>query len=565
MARARRLVSSMCLLTVVASCTLVESYNAETSGLCESGLKACGDRCVGHDDPVTGCGNPDCAPCLLPNATATCGGGACKVASCAAGFDDCDGVAANGCEANLDNDVLNCASCGRGCARSHASGVCVRGQCAIGTCDPGYADCNTSFPDGCEAKLDNDPGACGRCGNACAAGRTCSQGQCLEASRVVSGPASRHACAILSDNSLRCWGNDDYGQIGDNATCSGAGSCVTASAVQVEGNLVDVAAVATGEKHTCAVTRSGVVSCWGSNASGQLGLGSDTSTRPIPQQLTAFSGSSRVTSLTAGANHTCALTNDGAVWCWGDNSSGQVGNGSPSATVTTPTPVVGGDAGVSIVSLAAGAAHTCAARADGQVLCWGDDSKGQLGDSGAAPDSCGSGASAAPCARAPVTMATINDGVNVACGGDFTCVIRHNGFTEWCTGDGALGQLGNGGTSGSAVPVQLANPGGLGQLSSPQAGGSHACSLLATNATLWCWGSNARDQLFAASPTDEPTPITVGAVGGVVQVALGLDFSCAMITGALVRCVGDNSVGQLGLGQPDANPHPAPAPVSGLP
>src|SRR5438105_6358413 len=139
MERVRRLAPSLCLLTVV-SCTIVESYDAETNRLCAAGHKACGDQCVPLDDPATGCGSPSCSPCALANATASCGFVACKVASCANGFDDCDGVAANGCEANLDNDVLNCSSCGRGCARAHTAGVCVRGQCAIGTCNPGYAD-----------------------------------------------------------------------------------------------------------------------------------------------------------------------------------------------------------------------------------------------------------------------------------------------------------------------------------------------------------------------------------------------------------------------------------------
>jgi alpha-tubulin suppressor-like RCC1 family protein len=229
--------------------------------------------------------------------------------------------------------------------------------------------------------------------------------------------------------------------------------------------------------------------------------------------------------------------------------------------VAAPFQVLGADGGVPAVSIAAGTSHTCAARGDGHVSCWGDDSKGQLGDDGAATGTCASG----PCATVPVTMATITDGVSVACGADFSCVIRHNDFSEWCAGNGALGQLGNGGASGSPVPVQLASVGGLGELSSPQAGGGHACAQIATNASLWCWGDNARGQLFTSTPTQEASPTPVGAIADVVQVALGADFSCVMTTGAVVRCVGANDQGQLGLSSTDPNPHPTPAPVIGLP
>jgi alpha-tubulin suppressor-like RCC1 family protein len=233
--------------------------------------------------------------------------------------------------------------------------------------------------------------------------------------------------------------------------------------------------------------------------------------------------------------------------------------------VSSPVQVVGADAGVLVVSLAAGASHTCAARSDGVVLCWGDDSKGQLGDNGAAPSSCPNGQDAGPCAQTPVAMATIDDGVSVTCGADFTCVIRHRDFSEWCAGNGALGQLGTGTTGGSKVPVQLASVGGLGALSSPQAGRGHACSLLASNASLWCWGDNGRDQLFDGTHADFPSPTPVSAVADVVQIALGLDFSCIMTTGAVVRCAGDNSVAQLGRGLADGTAHPELAPVSGLP
>src|SRR4051794_27188408 len=109
MERARRLISSLWLPALIVSCTLVESYDVDTNRRCPGGHKACGDKCVALDDPATGCASATCAPCDLPNATAACGESACKVVACANGFDDCDGVATNGCEANLNNDVLNCA------------------------------------------------------------------------------------------------------------------------------------------------------------------------------------------------------------------------------------------------------------------------------------------------------------------------------------------------------------------------------------------------------------------------------------------------------------------------
>ena len=174
-----------------------------------------------------------------------------------------------------------------------------------------------------------------------------------------------HTCARRNDSSVRCWGRNDDGEIGNNTLIDSA----EPAAVSGPSSALTVVA---GDFHTCAVLNDGSASCWGRNDLGQLGDGTTTD-RQVP---TAASGLFGVASLGAGNDHTCALLADGTARCWGDNLSGQLGDGTTSQRLT-PVAVFG-LAGA--VAISASTSHTCAVLADGATRCWGDNAFSQLGD-----------------------------------------------------------------------------------------------------------------------------------------------------------------------------------------
>ncbi|MFZ5890040.1 MAG: protein kinase domain-containing protein [Myxococcota bacterium] len=146
---------------------------------CSASEKACGEQCLSRDRPDYGCGNASCAPCLTQNATPRCNSEArCDIALCHKGFDDCDGNAANGCEADIRLDPDNCGACKRRCPElPHAERGCGD-VCTIWRCHAGHRDCNGEMQDGCEISVANDSKNCGHCGVKCAPGQRCREGRC---------------------------------------------------------------------------------------------------------------------------------------------------------------------------------------------------------------------------------------------------------------------------------------------------------------------------------------------------------------------------------------------------
>src|SRR5262249_34768238 len=203
------------------------------------------------------------------------------------------------------------------------------------------------------------------CSGAVAAAPSRSRQASETATAITAG--SYHTCALTSAGGVECWGNNRYGELGDGTRVS------RATPVLVSGLASGVTAIGGGNDHTCAVMSDGSVKCWGHNDSGQLGNG----TRADRLTPVTVSGLGGVTAIAGGDSHTCALTRSGGVECWGQNDNGQLGDGTTTGHLT-PAAVSGLGSGV--VAIGAGNAHSCALTSAGAVECWGFNGNGELGD-----------------------------------------------------------------------------------------------------------------------------------------------------------------------------------------
>jgi alpha-tubulin suppressor-like RCC1 family protein len=177
-----------------------------------------------------------------------------------------------------------------------------------------------------------------------------------------------HTCAVRLEGGVNCWGLNDNGQLGDTTTTE------QHVPVRVKGLTSRVVAIAAGDAHTCVVTDEGGVRCWGDNTSGQLGDGTTTA-RHAPVRVNGLT--SGIAAVAAGSFHSCALNTAGGVKCWGDNSFGQIGDGTTTRR-HAPVAVLGLTSGVD--ALDGGNLHSCAAIAPAVLKCWGINTFGQLGD-----------------------------------------------------------------------------------------------------------------------------------------------------------------------------------------
>ncbi len=330
-----------------------------------------------------------------------------------------------------------------------------------------------------------------------------------------------HVCAMAASGGLLCWGGNTNFQLG-------RGDAIGLSApVPVLGLSSSAVAIAVGGNHACAVTTAGAVWCWGYDGSGQLGNGLiGAVSYPVQSLLT-----SGATGITAGRTHTCALTSGGAVLCWGNNSEGQLGNGAPGGFSITPVAVTGLSSGVAAVRTSSRSDNTCVLTTAGGVLCWGWNFYGQLGN-GSRTDS-----------RVPVAVSGLASGVrDVATGGGHACAVTTSGGVL-CWGSNDAGQLGNGSSSDATIPVAVP---GLPSIVAVTAGGSHTCALAASGG-VYCWGGNFYGQLGDGTANASRTPVAVtGLASDVVSLSAGRYHTCALLSGGDARCWGYNASGGLG-------------------
>ncbi len=351
---------------------------------------------------------------------------------------------------------------------------------------------------------------------------------------------SGHTCAIMQNGSVLCWGKNSSGQLGNGGFVNSTTPVpVTGISTAVTTTLGSVAA---GGHHTCARIQDGTVRCWGTNFAGQLGDGTTTqSSTPV-----TVSGVSSAILIAAGNLHSCVFLSDASVRCWGSNNAGQLGNGSftDSSTPVTPTgsPTFGG-------GLTAGLFHTCGARADLTIQCWGNDGAGQLGNG-----------TAAGISTTPVTVLGVNSTTSDHAGdaGNFhTCAVVAGGAVK-CWGANFAGQLGNGTTADSSTPVMVA---GISNATKVGAGQNHSCVVL-SDGTVRCWGANFNGQLGDGTTTNSLTPVQVSGITTAMQVAAGSDHTCALLSDGTIKCWGANVNGQLGNGTTTNSL--IPVPVTGI-
>jgi hypothetical protein len=339
---------------------------------------------------------------------------------------------------------------------------------------------------------------------------------------VAAGGA--HSCAVTSTGGAKCWGANESGQLGDGTTTG------RDRAVDVAGLSSGVDSVAGGLSFACALTTGGAAKCWGSNASGQLGDGSATDR----SQPVAVSGlGSGVAAISAGWAHTCALLAGGAVKCWGDNTYGQLGDGTTTGSAT-PVDVTGLSEGAT--AIATGGYFTCARTTAGGVECWGDNTFGQVGD-GTEEDR-----------SSPTQVTGLTSGVAGigAGGGGHACAIMSAGGAK-CWGNNEFGQLGE----NRACPTPCTAPvdvQGLDEHVTAIAGGYlFSCALTSTGGVK-CWGNNVFGQLgdnFTCGDLCGAPVNVAGLTSGATALTTGSRHACAR-TASGARCWGDNFHGELG-------------------
>jgi alpha-tubulin suppressor-like RCC1 family protein len=287
-------------------------------------------------------------------------------------------------------------------------------------------------------------------------------------------------------------------------------------------------AIGGGNNSTCARTPVGGVKCWGDNSFGQLGDGTNIN-RITPVDVVGLG--SGVAAITVGGAHACAITNSGGVKCWGLNVSGQLGDGTAASSRNTPVDIVGLATGV--INISAGDAHTCAVTDAGAAKCWGYNGYGQLGIGNTINSS------------VPLNVIGFGSGATVIAAGVFHSCLISDHATPYCWGLNSQGQLGDNTTVNHYVPAAVA---GIGNAVSLALGDAHSCARLALGG-IRCWGDNGYGQLGDNTTVTRLTPVDiVGLTSGTVDVAAGESFTCARTVASTVKCWGANYSGQLGDG-----------------
>ena len=318
-----------------------------------------------------------------------------------------------------------------------------------------------------------------------------------------------HTCGLMTDGTVWCWGDNEYGQLGNGGTSQY--SYTPLKVWDSTGSKV----IAAGGWHGCTALRDGSTWCWGKNDYGQLGNGTTINS---PSPVAVASGAVNAKAIGGGGSHTCAVAYDSTVWCWGKNESGQLGDGT-NTNNAAPVQVSGlvGAKDVTASCCSGKHEHSCALMWDGTVMCWGQNEAGELGapsvKSDKLPASC-----SGDCSNKPVMANGITGAIAVTAGELHTCALLGDG-TVWCWGDNMNGELGDNGNvsidTREGVDVttsddnyQPAQVKGISGAIAIAARGFHTCAVI-QDGTVWCWGMNEMGQLGNGTQTPSPAPVMV--------------------------------------------------------
>jgi alpha-tubulin suppressor-like RCC1 family protein len=346
---------------------------------------------------------------------------------------------------------------------------------------------------------------------------------------------SGHTCGVTTDNLAYCWGSNFIGQLGDGTSDFDAHPRPVLVAGGLQFRQVDA-----GDAHTCGVTTSNRVYCWGDNRRGQLGDGTRTG-RPTP---VAVASDLRFLQVSTGLNHSCGLTTGARAFCWGANSFGQLGIGTFGRRLR-PAAVAGG---LQFTQIATGALNTCGVTTGNLAYCWGRNEAGALGDG--------------TISRHQLAPVAVVGGLQfrlVHAAGLHSCGVALNDLT-YCWGVNGSAQLGIGTDNpGPYLTPQRVHAGGV-RFRLVRASGPHTCGATMDN-RAYCWGDNTFGEVGDGTTTRAFTPVPVAGGLAFSGVTAGPSHTCGRTTDAQAYCWGYNGSGQLGDGT-TVTPRLTPVPVA---
>ncbi|MFZ9594742.1 MAG: RCC1 domain-containing protein [Bdellovibrionia bacterium] len=343
-----------------------------------------------------------------------------------------------------------------------------------------------------------------------------------------------HSCGITLSGALKCWGLNADGRVGNKTE---TGDQLSPVAIDRGSTYSQISA---GESHTCGITGTGIVKCWGSDSTGQLGNGSTTGDQVAPVEIASDSDTT-YSQIAAGGHHTCAITSAGVLQCWGSDGNGQLGNGPTSVNLSSPIVV---DEGTLYSRIAAGDRHTCGITSTGILKCWGSDTNNQIGNGTGTVDQ-----------NDPVEIDRGTSYSQISAGYHHTCGITTGGVLK-CWGKNYSGQLGDGSTGGEeALPVEIDRGTTYSLIA---AGTNHTCGITSTG-ILKCWGH----QNFGALGNGltgglEGSPVEIDRGTQYSQLATGDRTTCAITVEGDFKCWGRNTNGQIGDGSTNDGSYPIP-------
>lgn len=301
------------------------------------------------------------------------------------------------------------------------------------------------------------------------------------------------ACGVQDDGDVWCWGDGDFGQLGNGA---GADSSVPVKVVDT--SMGGVVRISVASQHVCALTDTARVWCWGNEASGRLGHGETLSQENSPVPVSVVNMSADIIGVSVGDDFSCAWDVNNAGWCWGDNTVGTVGDGTQLSR-STPVGIAVGSGLTSVRQISAGNSHACALDLAGVGYCWGTHHSGRLGDTWTS-------AQLEPRAINATLMGT--GLVDISAGSVHSCAINASDEV-WCWGIGGNGRLGDGLSTNSDVPVKATDVFSGSLLGIDTSGSSNHTCVWSDDRSAWCWGQGSNGRLGTGASSNEVTPADV--------------------------------------------------------